>query len=150
MYNIRNRPKGKYIKQASWNDLFILTEHWKNDLDFYLFEMKFLESLIEKHFSKLLLCENLDELRELQRDTFDLRNQCEYIQRCIKTNLESIVDIINNTYIYNTEEFRIENEQLEDDILEFINNEREMKRVIYSMIKDILENEKPKQVWMFN
>ena len=150
MINYRIRPKGNYIKEANWEALYLLTENWKKDLEFYLFDIKFLEHLIENHFTKLLIHENLDELRELQIEVFELKNQCEYLLQCIQTNLESISKIINETYSHNTSDFRIENEQLEDDIQEFINNQREIRRVAFSMIRDVLESKNTKHVWMFN
>lgn len=150
MDDFRNRPKENFIQEANWNELYLLTESWKNDLDFYLFEIKFMESLIENRFSELLLFENLDELRELQIDVYELKNQCEHLLNNSKNNLESIVDIINDTYILNTSRFRSENEQLEENIIRFINKEREIKRCIFSMIKNILEKKKEKNSWMFN
>ncbi|WP_396602027.1 hypothetical protein [Algibacter sp. R77976] len=150
MDDFRNRPKENFIQEANWNELYLLTESWKNDLDFYLFEIKFMESLIENRFSELLLFENLDELRELQIDVYELKNQCEHLLNNSKNNLESIVDIINDTYILNTSRFRSENEQLEENIIHFINKEREIKRCIFSMIKNILEKKKEKNSWMFN
>ncbi|MCL5128275.1 hypothetical protein [Algibacter sp. L4_22] len=150
MKNYRIKPTANYIKEANWEELYILIEHWKNDIAFYLFDIKFLETLIESHFSELLEYENLDELRELQLEIFELKNQCEYIQQRIQLNLDNIVKIIDKTYKHNTAEFRIENEQLEDDIISLINNEREVKNVVFRMIKEILENEKSKKTWMFN
>ncbi len=150
MLNFRKRPKENYIQETNWEALNFSIEDRKTDLEFYLFEMKFLETLMENHFSELLLCENLDELRELQIEVFELKNQCEYLLQCTQTNLESIVAIINKNYIHSTSEFGIENEQLEDDIQKFINNEREIKRIVFSVIKDVIEDEKLKRVWMFN
>jgi hypothetical protein len=150
MKNYRIKPTADYIKVANWDELYILLEHWRNDVAFYLFDIKFIETLIEYHFSQLLEYENLDELRELQLEIFQLKNQCKYITERIELNLKSIVKIIDKKYKHDTNAFRIENEQLEDDIIEFINNERASKQVLFSMIKNVLENEKSKKIWMFN
>lgn len=150
MINYRNRPKGNYIKDANWNELYLLSEKWKSDLEFYLYELNFLETLIESHFSELLLTENLDELRELQIELYELKNQSEYLLSYTKNNLECIVDVINNVYIHETSSLRIENEQLEENIVRFVNGEREIKKFIFNMIKSILENKKTKKFWMFN
>ena len=148
MIVFKNRPKKTHTKDASWEALYLLAENWKKDLDFYLFDIKFLETLTANNFSELLLCENLDELRELQIEVFELITQCEHLLKCIQNNLESIVAIINKTYIHNPSEFRIENEQLEDSILEFINNQREIRRVAFSMIRDLRESKKSKYILM--
>ena len=94
--------------------------------------------------------ENLDELRELQIEVFEFKSQCEYLLNDARINLESIVCIINDTYIHDPSGFKIENEQLGDTIARFIDNERKMRRVVFSMIKDVFENQKKKQAWKFN
>ncbi|MGC1205531.1 MAG: hypothetical protein WA839_11680 [Flavobacteriaceae bacterium] len=150
MNNLRKRPKGNYLQNASWEALYLLLENWKTDLEFYLFDIKFLNNLVEKHFSELLACQNLDELRELQIEVFELQNQCEYILKCVQNNLDYIANIINKKFIYDTSEFRMENEHLEDNIQEFITNKRELRRTVFSMIKEVFESEKSKNVWLFN
>ncbi len=30
-----DRPKGKFIQEANWQELYVLTQHWKKDLEFY-------------------------------------------------------------------------------------------------------------------
>ena len=34
MSNFRDRPKGDYIQQATWQDLYKLTERWKNNIEY--------------------------------------------------------------------------------------------------------------------
>ena len=97
-----------------------------------------------------MACQNLDELRELQIEVFELQNQCEYILKCVQNNLDYIANIINKKFIYDTSEFRMENEHLEDNIQEFITNKRELRRTVFSMIKEVFESEKSKNVWLFN
>lgn len=150
MNNLRNRPKENYIQEANWDGLYLLIENWKKDLEFYLIDVKFLENLVKNHFSELLVSQNLDELRELQIEVYELQNQCEYILECIQHNLDSIVDIINDNFIHDTSEFRIENKHLEDNVQVFITNERELRKSIFSMIKDVFEAKKPKNIWKFN
>lgn len=139
MTNLRNRPKGNYIQEANWDELHLLIENWKKDLEFYLFDIKFLKNLVKNHFSELLVSQNLDELRELQIEVYKLQNQCEYILECIQNNLDSIVDIINDNFIHDTSEFRIENEHLEDTVHIFITKERKLRKSILSMIKDVIK-----------
>jgi hypothetical protein len=148
MIVFNNSTKETDTKDASWEALYLLAENWKKDLDFYLFDIKFLETLTAHNFSELLLCENLDELRELQIEVFELITQCEYLLKCIQNNLESITAIINKTYKHNPSEFRIKNKQLEDSILEFINNQREIRRIAFSMIKDLRESKKTEHILM--
>jgi len=150
MSNYRRRPKGNYIQDASWKDLYNLAESWKNDIEFHLFEVDFFECLIETHFIKLLLLQNLDELRELQRDLFETRKRCKHIIQHIKTHLDHIVDIMDEPFCYNVVDFRADNEQLEDEASEFIASLKTVRYTVFKMTKSVLESEKPKFIWKYN
>ena len=49
MKDFRIRPKDNYINEASWEQLYVLTEHWKSDLVFYHKDLRFLHLLIDKY-----------------------------------------------------------------------------------------------------
>jgi hypothetical protein len=91
------------------------------------------------------VCINLDEFRELQIELYELKSQCEYLLKDVQINLESIVCIINKTYVHNASAFKIENKQLGDNILRFINYERKIKKDVFSMIKNVIENQNLKR-----
>ena len=150
MNTYRNRPKGNYIQNASWSDLYILTENWKCDLDFYLLDIEFLERLIETYFVKLLLNENLDELRELQNDLSHSQNQCKSILHRIQIHLTYIINLIDAPYKYDVSAFRNKHEQFEDEISEFKDMVKVMRRMVFKMTKSVLESEKPKFIWKLN
>ena len=60
MKNFRIRPKDNYINEASWEQLYVLTEHWKSDLVFYHKDLRFLHLLIDKYFMWISNKENID------------------------------------------------------------------------------------------
>lgn len=150
MNNYRNRPKGDYIQEATWQDLYILTEGWQSNLEFQLYEIEFLERLIETYFVNLLLQENLDELRELQIDLYKAKNQSKKISKRIKTHLSHIADILDEPFKFDGSIFRDEHQQLEDDVAEFILNQKVVRLTVFTMTKDVLENEKPKFILKYN
>jgi hypothetical protein len=150
MINYRSRPKGEYIKDATWQDLYALTEQWKNNLDFQLFEIEFLQNLIETYFVKLLVQQNLDELRELQRDLYQAKNQSKRLLQNIEVHKRHIVKIIDEPFTFDASLFRTEHELLEDDTSEFLKMHKTMKITTFNMVKDILQDEKPKSIWKYN
>lgn len=150
MNNYRNRPKGNYIHEATWQDLYILTESWKNDLEQYLLEINFLESLINTCFAKLLLYEKLDDLRKLQMDITVSKDQCINILQRIPNNLSNIVELIDKPCGYQTILFRVEHEQFEDKISDFIEMVKFIRQTVFSKTKGVFENEKPKYSWNLN
>jgi len=61
----RVRPKSDYIGTANWRQLYALTEHWKTDLEFYKYELQFLQQLINKYFILLMEDKNINRIRML-------------------------------------------------------------------------------------
>jgi hypothetical protein len=150
MSNYRNRPKGNYIQEATWEELYILTESWKNTLEFYALELAFLESLLETYFVKLLLQQNFEMLQELQRDVSEAKKQCKKIQQKSQTHLAHIVDIIDEPFNYNAATFRFSHERFEDEISGFKVILEVLIYTVFKVTKDVLESDKPKFIWKYN
>ena len=150
MSNYRSRPKGNFIQEATWEELYILTESWKNDLEFYLLDIKFLERLVDTYFVKLLTNQNLDEIRELQSELLERKNQCENLLKRIQVHFAHIVDLIDNPFMHDALVFRAEHELLEDEVSEFKVMLKAIRYAVFNITKDVLESEKPKYIWKYN
>ena len=150
MSNYRNRPKGVYIQEATWQELYMLTESWKNDLEFYLLDVKFLERLVDAFFVKLLTNQNFDEIRELQSKLLERKNQCENLLKRIQIHFAHIVELIDNPFMYDALVFRAEHELLEDEISEFKLMLKAVRYVVFTITNDVLESKKPKYIWKYN
>ncbi|WP_428741020.1 hypothetical protein [Tenacibaculum sp.] len=150
MRSYRDRPKGRYIQKASLKDLYMLTKSWRNNLEFCLFEIEFLEQLVEASFVKLLLNEDLDKLVDLRRELSEVKNQSKSIQNSIQVQLFHNVDIIDNPSNYDTSIFRHEHGLLEDRIAEFLKILKLLKYVVFKITRNVLESDKPKFIWKYN
>jgi hypothetical protein len=148
--NYRSRPKGNYIQEATWEELYMLTKSWKNTLEFYALELAFLESLLETYFVKLLLQQNFEMLQELQRDVSEAKKQCKNIQQKIEKHLDHIVDIIDEPFNYNTVTFRFSHDIFEDEIHEFKVILEVLIYTVFKLTKGVLESDKPKSIWKYN
>ena len=146
----RNRPKGNYIQEATWDKLFFLTKTWKDDLLFYKQDLKFLIRLMDIYFIKLVMLENLDELREVQINIFKSLKDCSSLIDRIDIHLEHLSDIIDESSIYDSFVFRGEQELLEDDISDFNINVKLVRKDAFSITKEALEQEKSKYIWKSN
>ena len=150
MSNYRNRPKGNYIQEASWQELYMLTESWKNDLEFYLLDIEFLERLVETYFVKYLTNQNFEEIRGLQRELLERNIKCENLLKRIQIHFDHIVDLIDQPLMYDASIFRTEHELLEDEISEFEVMLKAVRYAVFTITKDVLESKKPKYIWKYN
>jgi uncharacterized protein (DUF3820 family) len=64
MENLSLRPKGDFSYTAEYQQLYILAEHWKSDLEFYKDDLRFLHHLIDEYFV-WFAHKHLNEMRNL-------------------------------------------------------------------------------------
>jgi hypothetical protein len=150
MNNYRIRPKGNYIQEASWDKLYFLTKKWKEDVVFHKKDIKFFIDLVETYFAKLLMYENLDEIREIQIDLLHLHNECESTLKRIQLHLSHLSNLIIDTNRYDSHAFRNEHEKLEDKISGLIKNIKSTQKDTFVMTTDVVKNENPKIFWRYN
>lgn len=150
MSNYRGRPKGNYIHETTWKELFILTESWRSILSFYTLEIQFLETLIETYFVKLLLYEELSVLQELQKDLLEVKKDGLRIQKQIQLHSDQIVDIIDEPFGNNVTVFRSTHEKFEDEISAFKVRLEILIYTVFKITKNVLDDEKPKSIWKYN
>ncbi len=62
---LRVRPKSDYLHKASFEDLYILTEDWKSDIEFYRDESRFLRTLVDKYFIFMIKDGNISKVQSL-------------------------------------------------------------------------------------
>lgn len=121
----RLRPKKDFLMVAPWQELYKLTEHWKDELGFYQDELQFLENL-------LTVYEGPDteapEFRQLLNDT---RIQLHALMIQTDTHLAHLGKIIKE--FDNSEDllFREEHDLLEDAINSFMTAFRQLKQKLF-------------------
>ncbi|MEP5255452.1 MAG: hypothetical protein ABJQ39_10375 [Winogradskyella arenosi] len=150
MISFRTRPKGKYIQQASWQDLYILTEKWEHAIEFQVQEIEFLERLIEAYFIKLLLQENLDDLIMLQRDLATAHVQAKRLLERTQIHMTHIIDLLDSSLALDAEAFRTQHAVLEDHTSDFVDVVKQLRFSVFKLTKSVLDQDKPKYLWKYN
>ncbi|HUH46612.1 MAG TPA: hypothetical protein VLZ54_05615 [Arenibacter sp.] len=134
------RPKGTYLNAADWQGLYVLTGHWKSDLEFYRDDLKFLQQLIDKYFIWMVRKESLDEVREIESDLVEIARKCDQlIKRTIKhlTHLADLVEAPVDSPI-----FRAEHAGLEEDIAIFVKAFRTNRKEVFAITEHVMDTEK--------
>ncbi|WP_121357453.1 hypothetical protein [Flavisolibacter nicotianae] len=121
----RLRPKKDFLMVAPWQELYKLTEYWKNELGFYQDELQFLENL-------LTVYEGPDteapEFRQLLSDT---RIQLHNLMIQTDTHLAHLGKIIKEADNSDDLLFREEHDLLEDAINSFMAAFRQLKQRLF-------------------
>lgn len=141
MNDFRNRPKDNYINEADWQKLYVLTEHWKSDLLFYKDDLRFLHNLIDKYFLWLSKKENVDMVQEIEVSLLKIDKQCALLLERTNKHLHHLAELIDDSFKYDSLQFRAEQEQLENDIATFVITFRKNRKEVFAITEHIIEGE---------
>lgn len=141
MSDFRNRPNGRYIFEADWQELYLLTEHWKSDLLFYADDLRFLHHLIDKYFIWISKKENIDVVRDAEVNLIDADNQSSSLLKRIDIHLTHLVELIDDPFKYDSHIFRTEHENLEDAITSFRKTVRGNRKDIFAVTEQVIGSE---------
>ncbi len=142
METFRSRPKGEFIKEANWEELYVLTRYWKKDLEFYKEDLQFLYRLIDKYLIWITREENTTAVNQMVRDLQKVKSHCFDLLEKVKVHLNQLGSLVEDPQKGNTRIFRMEHEHLEDEIADFVKAFRKNRTRVFSVTEHIVESEK--------
>ncbi|EPR73788.1 hypothetical protein ADIWIN_1148 [Winogradskyella psychrotolerans RS-3] len=141
MNKFRIRPKDDYIQEANWEQLFVLTEHWKSDLEFYLLDLEFLQHIIDKYFIRMASKKDIDDVREIETILVETTNNCSHLETKIAKHLIYLGNLIDDPFKNDSHAFRAKHEQLEDNIALFVKSFRKSRNDVFMITKRVLDGD---------
>lgn len=141
MSDFRNRPNDNYIHEANWQQLYILTEHWKSDILFYNDDLRFLHHLVDKYFIWISKKEYMDMVRQIEVGLLELDKKCRELLNRTNEHLHHLAGLIEDPFKYDSHKFRTEHEQLENDIAHFVKEFRNNRKEVFKITEYIIEGE---------
>ena len=146
MTELRLRPRGDYIEEASWEELYHLTQRWQYEMEFYSDEMRFLYKLINQFFSQLLEHENIRSLQLMIKKIAETEIIVEDIQKSITDHLSQFKNLIHNTSVEREDALRADHSELENKVTELENRFKNMKREVFELTEEVMRSEKMKHL----
>jgi hypothetical protein len=142
MNELRTRPKNDYLQTANWQELFVLTENWQSEMDFFSDEIKFLKNLISKYFIWITEDSNLSRVQDILPQINRLEQISQNLGASIKNHLSHLESLIENSFTQDEAAFRSEHIQLEEELVQFNKEFRTLKKVVFTITEQVLESEK--------
>lgn len=139
MINFSLRPQGDFIWTAEYRELYVLTEHWQSDLQFYKGDLRFLYHLIDKYFIWLVNKENLDGMRTIASDLSESVKNCDKLLEKTSKHLTHLAELIDDPFKYDSHKFRSEHKELENEIASFIKNFWKIKKDTFAVSEHVIE-----------
>ena len=140
--DIRSRPKGDYLRNALWTELYDLTKHLKTEFDFYRDEISFLRILLDKNLNELTHDISNDELKAITTELTHVDAEYKSICSLINLQLHELKALIEDDEFQDEQQFRDEHAQLEDTYSHFVIMLRNLKRNIFFRIEHIMKLKK--------
>ncbi|AVR45978.1 hypothetical protein C7S20_12340 [Christiangramia fulva] len=141
MLELRMRPKNNYIFETDWDELYVLTEHWMSDLQFYADDLRFFRHLIDKYFIWIKEQENQREVEKILFSVIELTDAAQDLLKKTAKHRDHIKDILEEPFTYDSQKFREEHQKLEDEISDFIKSCRKQRKEVFSVIEHVIDKE---------
>jgi hypothetical protein len=138
---VRVRPKDNYLQQASFAQLHALTTHWKSDLEFQQFELRFFLNLMNGYFIWLKQDESALQIDHLADRIRESVAGVTHLQHLVDRHLRHLEELMENAFSHDERLFREEHTQLEDDLAACTKALRELKTMIIQHARDVEDQE---------
>ena len=140
---LRVRPKSDYLHKASFDELHAVTLEWVSEINLLNDELRFFQHLIDKYIVKMVEEEQINHVQSIVDQILHYSdNDLKEISDKIKLHESHLLNLIEDSFSHDETAFRKEHDQLEDEISTFMENFKAFKKDIFSVIEDVLKNEK--------
>jgi len=141
MNDFRNRPNGTYILDANWQELYVLTKHWKSDLLFYRDDLNFLDNLIDKYIIWISKKEDMEAVRIIDKSILETNKKCADLLHKVNKHLTYLANLMENPFKYDAHKFRVDHQQLEDELTNFVKAFRNNRNEVFKVTSHVVEND---------
>ena len=128
-------------KMPDWQELYVLTEHWRSDLEFYRDDLRFLHHLVDKYFIWITKSENLEMVKEIMVQTYDLENRCQSLMDQIKAHMHSLSVHAESPTDKSLTRVTEEHLLLETSIYNFVKEFRANRKEVFRITEYIIDSE---------
>ncbi|HMB61722.1 MAG TPA: hypothetical protein VKN36_01520 [Eudoraea sp.] len=146
MSDLKNKQIIDNLKNSSWEELYVLTEHWTSDLEFYRDDLRFLHHLTEKYFMWISKSENLEVVRELKNGLFNLKVTVNDLLDKVREHRIQVGQMVENLNKVDASIIQSHHEHLEEGIREFVKSFRANRKEVFKITEYIIDSERLEQI----
>lgn len=140
MHKEKETPSDRFQKELQ--QMYVRTEHWISDYDFFEDELNFLVNLMDKYFVGTLLAdsEKSVKLKDLANRLLKLSESRKHIASLNRENLSYLAQLIQNKEIFDPEECRDRQSDLESDQIDFLKKYRAIKKEVFQLSEQLIQS----------
>ena len=85
-------------------------------------------------------------VREIEVGLIEMYNKCGALLNRANKHLHYLGKLVDNSFTYDSHEFRMKQEQLEDEMVDFVKEFRATRKEVFEITEDIMETGKLTQL----
>lgn len=128
-------------KSQKWQELYILSRHWKTDLDFYLQDISFLERMINRYIIWVRSEQNSLAVNNLLSDLKTLKEQGHELNQELDEQLKVLESLLNGASSSVPEDLGSKQESLERHTSSFMKSFRRNRQEVYRVVEQVIDTE---------
>lgn len=141
MNTSNNSQDTDFLKDGPWDELYVLTEHWKSDLEFYKDDLRFLHHLIDKYFIWITKSENLALVKELKKGLFELNVRGKDLLEKVGKHCIQLGYLVEDASKADAGIVKTEHEHLEEEMAKFVRSFRENRKEVFAITEYVIDSE---------
>jgi hypothetical protein len=129
------------IGEVKWQELYILTDHWKSDLAFYKDDLRFLHHLIDKYIIWITKDENLNMVQDIKKNLFEIQSKSADLIKEVNIHLGNLGLMVENPVQSSNPQFLKDHGVLEEKISNFVKLFRSNRKEVFNITEYIIDSE---------
>lgn len=129
------------IREINWQELYILTDHWKSDLDFYKDDLRFLHHLIDKYIIWITKDDNLNMVKDIEKNLFEIKKKSMDLMKELSIHLGNLRLMVENPVQSSNPQFLKDHEVLEEKVSNFVKLFRSNRKEVFKITEYIIDSE---------
>lgn len=141
MDNDTKSTKQNNLGEVKWQELYILTDHWKSDLDFYKDDLRFLHHLIDKYFIWITKDDNLKMVKDIEKNLFEIKKKSVDLMEELIIHQGNLGLMVENPVQSSNPQFLKDHEILEEKVANFVKLFRSNRKEVFNITEYIIDSE---------
>ncbi len=146
MSSSSSTPGTSSPEKTNWQELYILSKHWKSDLEFFKQDLRFLQHLVDKYIIWITKKQNLEMVTAIQKKEHDLSIECDRLINNISDHLYEGRQLIENSASKNENGFKKNHLILETKMAQFVKTFRENRKEVFKVTEYVMDSEELKSM----
>ncbi|WP_052188098.1 hypothetical protein [Cellulophaga sp. Hel_I_12] len=137
----KNTAKKNLDKNELWYPWFVLTNHWKSDVEFYREDLRFLLHLMSTYAIWISKSENVKMVEELKNKLLHLKAITKNLITKISTYNLQLGYLVEGSFKMDAETIKTDHEHLATELVEFVKQFRKNRKEVFATSKYIINDE---------